>query len=79
MVILWILFIALFVLHQDYWLWNDRTLVLGFLPVGLAYHALYSIAAALLWAFAVRFAWPAHLEALAEQADAPSAGGEQQS
>ncbi len=48
-------------LHQDFWLWNDRTLLLGFLPVGLAYHAGYSIAAAALWALAVIFAWPSGL------------------
>ncbi len=27
----------LLVLHQDVWLWNDATMVLG-LPVGLTYH-----------------------------------------
>ncbi len=27
----------LFLLHQDFWLWRDETIVLG-LPVGLTYH-----------------------------------------
>ena len=34
----------------------------GFLPIGLFYHAVYSLAVAgLMWAL-VRYAWPAHLE-----------------
>jgi hypothetical protein len=54
--------VLVYVLHQDYWLWNDRTFVLGFLPVGLAYHAGYSILAAIMMAVLVRYAWPAQLE-----------------
>jgi hypothetical protein len=51
--------VVLYGLHQDVWFWQSaRPLVLGFLPVGLAYHAAYCVAAALLmWAF-TRFAWP---------------------
>ena len=33
--------VLLFVLHQDFWLWEDTTLVFGFIPIGLAYHALW--------------------------------------
>jgi hypothetical protein len=33
-------------------------MVFGFLPIGLAYHAAYSIAAAVMMAILVRFAWP---------------------
>ena len=40
--------VLLAVLHQDYWLWNDATLVFGFIPSGLAYHAGFSICAAIL-------------------------------
>ena len=57
----------LFVLLQVFWFWSNRTLVFGFLPIGLAYHALYSIATAVLWACAVKFAWPKNLEPTAEQ------------
>ena len=64
--VIWITFIVLFFLHQDVWYWDDRTLVFGFLPIGLAYHALFSIAAALLWAAAVKWAWPSDVEAWAE-------------
>lgn len=64
--VIWALAAVLFVLHQDFWFWDDRTLVLGFLPVGLAYHVAYSVAAALLWFAAVRFAWPHHIEEWAD-------------
>jgi len=46
-------------LHQDFWFWRDATLVFGFLPVGLLYHILFGIAAALLFAFVGSYAWPA--------------------
>jgi hypothetical protein len=54
---------ALYVLHQDLWFWRAaRPLVFGFLPVGLAYHAAFCVASAvLMWAL-TRLAWPAHLE-----------------
>ena len=61
---------VLYVLHQDNWYWKaPRPLVFGFLPVGLAYHAAFSIAAAgVLWLL-VRYAWPQHLEDAAEEDD----------
>lgn len=63
----WLTATVLFVLHQDFWLWNDTTLLFGFMPIGLAYHAAFSIVAAVLWFLAVKFAWPAHIEQWAEQ------------
>jgi hypothetical protein len=55
--------LVLYILHQDFWFWRTaRPLVFGFLPIGLFYHACYSLAAALLMALLVRTAWPAHLE-----------------
>ena len=69
--IIWLLGISLFLLHQDFWFWDDATLVFGFMPIGLAYHALYSILAALLWALAVKIAWPSRIE---QWADAPEGG-----
>ena len=54
---------ALYLLHQDVWFWRTaRPLVFGFLPIGLAYHALYCMAASLLMWLLTRLAWPAHLE-----------------
>jgi hypothetical protein len=55
--------LALYVLHQDVWLWRSaRPLVFGFLPIGLFYHACFSIAASLLMAALVKYTWPSHLE-----------------
>lgn len=68
---IWLAVMVLFVLHHDWWWWSDRHLVFGFLPIGLAYHAVFSLAAALLWVTAIRFAWPAELEAWADETVAP--------
>ena len=72
---------ALYLLHQDVWFWNAaRPLVFGFLPVGLFYHAVYSLAVAVLMWSLVRFAWPAHLESDTMSpgavSDPPDAAGE---
>lgn len=48
---------ALFVLHQDVWLWRDLRVVLG-LPIGLAYHVAFCVAASVALALAVRWSWP---------------------
>jgi hypothetical protein len=57
------LVVAVYVLHQDFWNWKKaEPLIFGFLPIGLAYQAGYSILAAALMAVLVRTAWPAHLE-----------------
>lgn len=61
-----VVFILLAILHQDSWNWNKATLVMGFMPIGLAYHALYSIVAATFWALIVKFAWPTYLEEWAD-------------
>jgi hypothetical protein len=55
--------LGLYILHQDWWFWKTaRPLVFGFLPAGLAYHAAFCLAAAvLMWAL-TRYAWPSHLE-----------------
>jgi hypothetical protein len=64
--IIFIGFIVMAVMHQDTWNWDNSNLVFGFIPAGLAYHAGYSIVAALFWALVVIFAWPTHLEKWAE-------------
>ena len=61
------LVVILAVLHQDFWNWDNASLVFGFLPVGLAYHALFSVLAAIVWAMAVKFAWPTRIEAWADE------------
>jgi hypothetical protein len=61
-VVLVILVLAVYALHQDFWNWKDAAPVFGFLPIGLAYHAVYSIVCAITMFVLVKFAWPAHLE-----------------
>jgi hypothetical protein len=53
---------ALYVLHQDIWFWREaRPLVFGFLPIGLFYHAAYTVLLVpAMWAL-TRLVWPAHL------------------
>lgn len=64
-----LVFLVIYVLHQDVWNWRTaRPLVFGFLPVGLFYHACFSVAAAGFMWLLVKFAWPAHLESEVERA-----------
>jgi hypothetical protein len=59
---------VLYVLHQDIWFWRvARPFVFGFIPIGLFYHGLFSVAAALLMWLLVKYAWPSHLEEEVEQ------------
>ena len=52
-----------YVLHQDWWNWSTAgPLAFGFLPVGLWYHAIFTVAAALLMVVLVRWCWPSGLE-----------------
>jgi hypothetical protein len=53
-----VLLALLLIAHQDYWNWNNATLVFGFLPLGLFYHLCISQAAATVWLIGVTFAWP---------------------
>ena len=71
-VVLVLLVIAVYVLHQDFWNWSS-TRMIGFLPIGLAYHAMYSVLCALMMFTLVTCAWPAHLEV--EESALQSSGG----
>ncbi len=72
------LVILLMILHQDFWWWDDHeTVVLGFIPIGLAYHACISVAAGVVWALAVKFCWPEHVDELDEFAGAAKRGAGQ--
>ena len=66
--LVWAAVVLLAILHYDFWYWGDRSLVLGFLPIGLAFHALFSLTAAAVWALAIRYLWPSHVEEWADQA-----------
>lgn len=72
-IVVLLLLVALAILHHDWWWWNEaKPLVLGFIPIGLAWHAGISIAAAAVWFLATRFAWPEHLDdAGGDEGDAP--------
>jgi len=55
--------VLLYVLHQDFWYWREaRPLVFGFLPIGLFYHAAFTLASSFVLWLLVKFAWPSHLE-----------------
>ena len=61
--LLGLLVAGVYLLHQDWWNWDKiEPLVLGFLPVGLGYHAAYSMVAALVMAALVKWAWPEELD-----------------
>ena len=72
-VFIWFLVIVLIVLHQDYWQWENGTLVFGFLPYSLAYHVGISLAASVVWILATKFCWPAGLTEIASEAEIESA------
>ncbi len=60
----WMLYIGLvvlFLLHNDFWFWDNSKQVLG-LPIGLAYHIGFCVAATILMALVVKYAWPHYLQ-----------------
>jgi hypothetical protein len=59
--ILYVALVALYLLHNDLWYWNDGRLVFG-VPIGLAYHIAFCISASVLLFLLVHYAWPSHLE-----------------
>ena len=68
-----VLLLALLVLHQDNWLWTNDSLVFGFMPIGLFYHACLSVAAGLTWWWATHYCWPVERD---ESTATESASGE---
>lgn len=56
---IWLFVLLLLIIHQDFWNWDNGTLVFGFMPIGLFYHACISTAASVVWFLACQFAWPA--------------------
>lgn len=64
-----ILVALLLVAHQDNWFWTDGRLVMGFLPIGLFWHACISLAAAATWWLATKVAWPLDHQASAGTAE----------
>jgi Protein of unknown function (DUF3311). len=70
---------TLCLLHQDFWFWRTaHPLLFGFIPIGLSYHAGFTILTSLaLWVL-VSKAWPAHLEEEIETAQDDSLQQEDQ-
>ena len=58
MKIFWGLFFALLFLHQDFWNWSSEEVILLGMPIGLLYHAFFSIACSVLGFWAVVKTWP---------------------
>lgn len=52
-----------YALHQDLWFWFEaRPLVFGVLPIGLFYHAAFTVATSLMLVVLVRLLWPSSLD-----------------
>jgi hypothetical protein len=62
-------FILLFIVHQDFWWRNDPTLVLGILPISLAYHVMWTLLVAFGWFLVCKFCWPDALDEMPPRAD----------
>ena len=56
------LILLLAILHQDFWWWDSKELVFGFMPIGLAWHTGLSLAAGIVGWIAVLFCWPKTLD-----------------
>ena len=64
---LYLALVALYVLHNDLWLWNDARVVAG-LPVGLVYHLLFCFVVVGVMSLLVSRAWPSELSAMDDEA-----------
>jgi hypothetical protein len=71
--------VVVYLLHQDFWNWKKAApLLFGFLPIGLAYQAGFSILAAIMMGVLVKFAWPRHLEDVTPKDADPRHGKEEE-
>ncbi len=76
-IVLVLIVVALYVLHQDFWFWRTaHPLVFGFMPIGLFYQACFSVAASLVMWLLVTYAWPSHLESEVEHGVSKEEGPE---
>ncbi len=70
----WGLVVLAAILHTDLWAWDDDSLVFGFMPMALAYHAGVSLLAAGAWLAVVKFDWPEGIEQWASEGDGAGDG-----
>ena len=68
------LVVVLLILHYDFWFWSDRSVVFGFMPVGLFYQALISVLAGVSWALVVKYGWPTWIEEWASGGETDDSG-----
>ncbi len=62
-ILVYALILLLMIAHQDFWWWDtEKPLIGGVVPIGLAYHAVVSVAAAILWGLAAKHCWPSGLD-----------------
>jgi hypothetical protein len=58
-----VLLAALYLLHQDVWFCRGaRPLVFGVLPIGLFYHAVFTVAISVVLWVVIRLIWPSQLD-----------------
>ncbi len=69
------LVLLLIVLHHDYWNWDNRNVVFGYIPVTLFYQVCISVGASATWWLATKIAWPAEIVEEAAHAKADEQGG----
>lgn len=69
------LVLLLIVLHHDYWNWDNRNVVFGYIPVTLFYQVCISVGASATWWLATKIAWPAEIAEDAAHAKADEHGG----
>ncbi len=65
--VVFLLVLVVIILHQDFWLWTNKTLVFDFLPIGLVYHGLYTVLAAVTMWILVKVAWPREFDDVENQ------------
>jgi hypothetical protein len=69
-ILLVIVVVALYFLHQDFWFWRTaHPMIFGFIPIGLFYQGCFSVACALVMWLLVKYAWPSQLEREVEERD----------
>ena len=65
--ILYMVIVIVYFLHNDLWLWNNPTLILG-IPIGLFYHIIFCLAASIIMILLIKYAWPNFVEDVDEEA-----------